>query len=598
MRSGASHAALGSPAGSRARALVALLSMLTLSSLFALARADAAANKLPVENPRARLAQRLPLEYEGDPPGVLAKAVPGAGIASTIAFGRFTSTQVNVQVVLGADVDIVGDAANEPSLAVDPTNHNRMVIGWRQFDTITSNFRQAGFGYTTNGGLHWTAGKIQPGIFRSDPVLDVDAAGAFFYNSLTTSGGITSQVFRSNSGGATWGAPVFAFGGDKQWMAVDRTGGQGNGQLYQVWSTAANTTAPNTFNRSVDNGASFQTPAVIPNSPIWGTLDVSSDGTVYVIGGDGNDLLTNYVARSTNARDRNTAPPTFTSVPVNMGGLIRTGPPNPAGLLGQLGVAVDRSNGSRAGWIYALGSVETPTDPLDVNFVRSTDGGVTWSAPVRVNDDPVGNRAFQWFGTMSVAPSGRIDVVWNDTRGSADSTVSALYYAYSSDGGSTWSANEQASPTWSSMVGFPNQQKIGDYYDMTSDNDGADLAYAATFNGGQDIYYLRIPSLVVTGVAGDPTRRSANLTSEPNPISSSARLRFNAPSERTRVRLEIFDIGGQRVTTLLDGFRSGAGQEVRWSGRNHDGAEVAPGVYFCRLEMAGQSDTRRLVRIR
>ena len=337
---------------------------------------------------------------------------------------------------------------------------------------------------------------------------------------------------------------------------------------------------------------------MIPNSPIWGTLDVSSDGTVYVIGGDGNDLLTNYVARSTNARDRNTAPPTFTSVPVNMGGLIRTGPPNPAGLLGQLGVAVDRSNGSRAGWIYALGSVETPTDPLDVNFVRSTDGGVTWSAPLRVNDDPVGNHAFQWFGTMSVAPSGRIDVVWNDTRGSADSTVSALYYAYSSDGGSTWSANEQASPTWSSMVGFPNQPKIGDYYDMTSDNDGADLAYAATFNGGQDIYYLRIPSLVVTGVAGDPTRRSANLTSEPNPISSSARLRFNAPSERTRVRLEIFDIGGQRVTTLLDGFRSGAGQEVRWSGRNHDGAEVAPGVYFCRLEMAGQSDTRRLVRIR
>jgi hypothetical protein len=148
------------------------------------------------------------------------------------------------------------------------------------------------------------------------------------------------------------------------------------------------------------------------------------------------------------------------------------------------------------------------------------------------------------------------------------------------------------------MVGFPNQQKIGDYYDMTSDNDGADLAYAATFNGGQDIYYMRIPSLVVTGIAGDPTRKPANLTSEPNPISSSARFRFDAPSERTRVRLEIFDVRGERVTTLLDGFRSGAGQEVRWSGRSHDGSKVAPGVYFCRLEMAGQSETRRLVRIR
>ncbi len=41
-------------------------------------------------------------------------------------------------------------------------------------------------------------------------------------------------------------------------------------------------------------------------------------------------------------------------------------------------------------------------------------------------------------------------------------------------------------------VGWPNQAKIGDYYDMVSDALGADLVYAATFNGEQDVYYLRI----------------------------------------------------------------------------------------------------------
>jgi len=87
---------------------------------------------------------------------------------------------------------------------------------------------------------------------------------------------------------------------------------------------------------------------------------------------------------------------------------------------------------------------------MDVHLIRSTDGGQTWSAPVRVNDDAAGTRAFQWFGTMSVSPEGRIDAVWNDTRVSADSTVSALYYASSYDGGATWSPNEQASPTWNS----------------------------------------------------------------------------------------------------------------------------------------------------
>ena len=130
---------------------------------------------------------------------------------------------------------------------------------------------------------------------------------------------------------------------------------------------------------------------------------------------------------------------------------------NPVGLLGQLWIAVDRSSGPRSGWVYVLASVKTATDPLDVMFIRSSDGGQTWSAPVRVNDDAIGNRAFQWFGTMSVAPNGRIDAVWNDTRASADSTMSALYYSYSLDGGATWSPNEQASPIWDSTLGWPKQ---------------------------------------------------------------------------------------------------------------------------------------------
>jgi hypothetical protein len=41
-------------------------------------------------------------------------------------------------------------------------------------------------------------------------------------------------------------------------------------------------------------------------------------------------------------------------------------------------------------------------------------------------------------------------------------------------------------------VGFPNQSKLGDYYDIHSDLVGADVAWAATFTGGQDVYYTRI----------------------------------------------------------------------------------------------------------
>jgi hypothetical protein len=161
--------------------------------------------------------------------------------------------------------------------------------------------------------------------------------------------------------------------------------------------------------------------------------------------------------------------------------------------LGQVWIAVDHSNSPTRGNVYLLASVDPlGPDPLDVMFSRSTDGGASWSAPVRVNDDPVDNGAWQWFGTMSVAPGGRIDVIWNDTRNTEQARLSELYYASSMDGGLSWSENIPVSPVFNSYLGWPNQNKLGDYYDMVSDNGGTSVAYAATFNGEQDVYFLRI----------------------------------------------------------------------------------------------------------
>lgn len=106
---------------------------------------------------------------------------------------------------------------------------------------------------------------------------------------------------------------------------------------------------------------------------------------------------------------------------------------NPAGGLGQVWIETDHSHTDSRGNLYVLGSVDPPgDDPLDVMFIRSTDDGDTWSDPIRVNDDSV------------------------DTK----------------------------------------QDKLGDYYDMISDNTTAHLAYAATFTGGQDVYYLPIEAVI------------------------------------------------------------------------------------------------------
>jgi hypothetical protein len=109
-----------------------------------------------------------------------------------------------------------------------------------------------------------------------------------------------------------------------------------------------------------------------------------------------------------------------------------------------------------------------------------------------VNDDSADSEAWQWFGTMSVAPNGRIDAIWNDTRNDPGNFLSEVFYSFSVDAGETWSTNQAITPPFDPSLGYPQQEKLGDYYHMISDNQGANLAYAATFNGEQDVYFLRI----------------------------------------------------------------------------------------------------------
>ena len=169
------------------------------------------------------------------------------------------------------------------------------------------------------------------------------------------------------------------------------------------------------------------------------------------------------------------------------------GGPNPGGLLGQTLIAVDTSGESTNGNIYLLCSVErnSNADLADVMFARSTDGGITFSSPIKINDD-VSTNNYQWFGTMSVAPNGRIDVIWLDTRDNPGTYLSALYYSNSIDGGLTWSVNERLSEFFDPHLGWPQQNKMGDYFDMISDIQGTFLSWTATFNGEQDVYFSRI----------------------------------------------------------------------------------------------------------
>lgn len=431
-------------------------------------------------------------QYDDAPMFIFRKGISAATVSQ---LGAFTTYQVNVAP---DGLNITGDAANEPSIAVDPTNRNKMVVGWRQFDSVASNFRQAGYGYTTNGGASWTfPALLQDNEFRSDPVLASDHIGQFFYLSLLQT--FFDDMWRSLNGGQSFTHLGFATGGDKQWFTIDNTNGPGHGFQYQWWSTAGNNYDGRQFSRSIDGGVNWMEPINVPNGIVWGTLDVNANGDLF-LGGVDSDLEQVWCVRSTDAKHAAVVPTFDLATPVDLGGRIVAGKSiNPVGIMGQVFLAADRSGSSTNNNVYMLASVELEDVPTgsQVMFVRSTDGGQSFSAPRQINDDAFHPNKWHWFATFSVAPDGRLDAVWLDTRNAANNTDSQLFYSYSRDGGNNWSPNVAVSEPFDPFLGYPNQNKMGDYMTIVSDLGGGNVAYTATFNGEQDVYYVRVapPSL-------------------------------------------------------------------------------------------------------
>jgi len=501
----------------------------------------------------------------------------------------FSVVQVNVDI---EGNNIVNDAANEPSIAFDQNDPNKIAIGWRQFDNIANSFRQAGYGFTEDAGQTWIfPGVIDPGIFRSDPVLGSDRDGNFYYNSLTVGGNeYWCNVYKSDDGGNSWGMGTYAHGGDKQWMSIDKTAGIGAGNIYEFWSTASSCD-PYLFTRSTDDNFSYEDCSSIPGDPYWGTTFVSPAGELYVGGVVWSGFI---VAKSSSAQNPGEAVTWDFTVSVDLNGeIVGFGGnecPNPSGLLGQTIIAMDSSGGPGNGNIYLLCSVARSfnSDPCDVMFARSTDGGLTWSFPVRVNDDS-GSNAYQWFGTMSVAPDGRIDVIWLDTRDNPGSVNSALYYSYSLDQGLTWTQNVKLSDSFDPHVGWPQQDKMGDYFDMYSDEAGAHLAWAATLNGEQDVYYSVITPSYVGMVEKGRGSSVSLLQNFPNPFMDKTTIRYNL-LEKGIISLKVYTMTGREVATLVNEMQeAGLHQAV------FNATDLESGVYYYRLQAGVGYETRRLV---
>jgi hypothetical protein len=160
------------------------------------------------------------------------------------------------------------------------------------------------------------------------------------------------------------------------------------------------------------------------------------------------------------------------------------------------GLAVDRSGGPNGGTIYVTwhdGRNLQIRDPFfhdrsnppvvfgtygfgDVLLSRSTNGGATWSAPVRVNDDPIDLAVDQFMPATTIDREGNVFVAFYDRRRDPRNFLIDTFLAKSKDGGRTFSNHRLTKQSFPSVVGqdvLVPSGYMGDYISVAAESTGS-----------------------------------------------------------------------------------------------------------------------------
>ncbi len=296
-----------------------------------------------------------------------------------------------------------------------------------------------------------------PPFSGGDPIVSYDSAGAGLFGSIGSIPDGFFRVWRSTDGGLHWNSVAKVPGGlyDREYLAVDLTSGPYAGRLYVAGTITVRQTSGDRYpvlaiTYSTDNGVTV-VPAVF--------LDATSDGQPGGFGGAGDLLITSRGTLIVPFQSSPNLKPSpnrqfWTLISENGGRTYSTPRPGlpmgrgPAGFrriktAGNMRAAIDQSKSPFADRIYVIW-VDFKNNRYDVKVTHSDDLGLTWSAPVTVNDnagpDDPSNAA------IAVNRDGVVSVIWNDRRDDPKNECYRLYASASLDGGDTFFPNVQVSP--------------------------------------------------------------------------------------------------------------------------------------------------------
>ncbi|MDM7917097.1 MAG: sialidase family protein, partial [Candidatus Eisenbacteria bacterium] len=376
------------------------------------------------------------------------------------------------------------------------------------FHRFGNNTLVLGVARSLDGGHTWDGAEVSGShTVLTDPCVK-SAGGGLWILSYLASGGIGGSDYdvfarRSTDNGATWGAPVAVVNDnghdDKPYTAA-------SGEYVVVgYADFGFSPAKVRAVRSTNGGVSFNHDTILANNSGGGNGAcpiIDPSGIFHVFWRDSyQDSL--WVSHSTDqgltwSADRGI---------VEMHPLPSTLPPG-FRMVNLPSAAADPLTGA----IVVVWNDQLYGDP-DILSVRSTDGGQTWSAPIRVNDDAPG--ATQFFPWIAFDPHGTAHVCWYDRRENGSDID--VYYAKSTDDGASWDANVRVTPAsfppilpWDTTTPF-----LGDYNAIAANATTVFPCYMDAREGNQDVYVALLPGGPAGSVADGAPLAAGRFNAQP-----------------------------------------------------------------------------------
>jgi Neuraminidase (sialidase) len=448
-----------------------------------------------------------PFALSGLPAESRGPSVATTPVTSGVTFGHASVSTASVTA--GTNIDVIGNndvtqqatingisvftcnpgkdtAQNETTIA---SSGSTLVAGandYRLYEPSENRYDSSGGFYRSpNDGTTWSAGFL-PGLVRADtaapgpyesagdPAVVAGPNGTFWYANIAfdrTDAANAVAASRSADGGKTWSTHFViqtpakqgtALFNDKEWIAADPSDPAGN-TAYVTWTQFQGSSSAIVISKTTDGGLTWSAPQRVSNTftnDQGSTVVVSTAGTVYVTFETFNgstDAVAFAVSTDGGATFTTKLIAPVSDIPSPLPGATFRDDSFPA-------LALDGST------LHVAWSNWNGTD-ADVVYMRSTDGGATWSGPVTIGGG-AGDQFFPWIA----ARNGTVYASWFD-RASGDTYTIAG--AASTSGGASWSAPVTLSTTASNVqagneFSFPNCafNFIGDYSGITVDSTG------------------------------------------------------------------------------------------------------------------------------